>query len=131
MTAPQSRTAGPFALPVSVDSILGDCAHGQYDAYALFDANGKSICDTLNSDLACIEQEADEDHSRTWDEVGRKNMEHIAAVLNAAVSLRAQNAALRQALNTLLLNFGTVEPGDSVAIDVARAALSQTEGDDK
>lgn len=46
-------------------------------------------------------------------------------------TLRAQNAALRAALNTLLLNFGTVEPGDSVAIDVARAALSQTEGDDK
>jgi hypothetical protein len=46
-------------------------------------------------------------------------------------TLRAQNTALRQALNTLLLNFGTVEPGDSVAIDVARAALSQTEVDDK
>jgi hypothetical protein len=70
--------ACPFALPVSVDEIHGECGFGKYKAYALFDANGKSICDTLNADLCCLEEEYDEDIFRRWDEAGRKNMEWIA-----------------------------------------------------
>jgi hypothetical protein len=85
VVSPQAvQVTAPFMMPVSADEINGECGYGSYKAFALFDANGKSVCDTLNSDLILLDEDADEDGTRRWDETGRKNMEHIAAVLNAA-----------------------------------------------
>jgi hypothetical protein len=84
--------ACPIKLPVSVDEINAECGHGHYHAYALFDANGRAICDTLNCDyrITRLEEEYDEDSHRMWDEQSRLNMEAIAKALNADPSVSAQ-----------------------------------------
>lgn len=49
-------------------------------AYAvLLDANGKVICDTMNSDVACVMTEPDECHRRWTDEQGRVDLRLASA----------------------------------------------------
>jgi hypothetical protein len=90
LVTPQAgKVTAPFAMPVSADEINGECGHGSYRAFALFDANGKVICDTLNSDLILLDEDSYGDEVVRWDETGRKNMEHIAALLNGATNALA------------------------------------------
>lgn len=80
--AEQALLPCPFKLPVEVDTM--DCEDGRsrYQGYKIVDADGKSICDTINSDLQCVHTEYDEDNVIHWDEEGRKNMEFIAQAIN-------------------------------------------------
>jgi hypothetical protein len=79
---PDSSQGEPVALPVYVDSIKAECGRGQFSAYALYDAKGRILCDTLNADDVMIHEEPDEESLRVWDETGRARLEWIAARLN-------------------------------------------------
>lgn len=75
-----------------------DCNSG-YKSYAVV-AGNKTVVDTLNSDLAEIEEDGDcEDGSwrySRWDEVGRRNAAYIAALdPQTVLALLASHEALR------------------------------------
>ena len=49
----------------------------QSDYYAIVDANGRVIMDTLNSEVQFIQEEADEHGAHRWDEQGRIDAELV------------------------------------------------------
>ena len=73
----------------------GEDTHEGFEAYKVTGGplypGGRevSICDTLNSDAASIEEEFGEESHHAWDEQGRKNMEHIARLSPEVVSALA------------------------------------------
>lgn len=86
----------------------GDDVREGFDAYVVYSASSErfgkalAICDTLNSDVAEVHEEFDEDGFRAWDEVGRRNMEFIAAfdpptVLALLARIEELKTALREA----------------------------------
>lgn len=81
-----------------------DCNSG-YKSYAVITGN-KTVVDTLNSDLAEIEEDGDcEDGSwrySRWDEVGRRNAAYIAALdPQTVLALLAPHEALRAEVERL------------------------------
>lgn len=73
--------------PYEVDSEETCGAYGPHRYYKLLDADGKVIADTLNSEVACIEREDDEDGCWQWDEQGRVDLKAIAVACNAHATL--------------------------------------------
>jgi hypothetical protein len=67
-------------------------ARGEPDHFAIERGDGAAILDTLNSEVAEIRTEYDEDGRAEWDEQGRKDLELTSALRNSARSLidRAQ-----------------------------------------
>lgn len=57
--------------------------------FTVVDANGKVIVDTLNSEVAVIEEDSDEDGVHRWDEQGRQDTEFIAKACNVHADLVA------------------------------------------
>lgn len=82
----------PIKLPVEVEPMEAEGGSGKYTAYQLLDADGRSVCDTLNCDhrITRLEEEYDEDSHRMWDEQSRLNMDAIAKALNTAQPLASQ-----------------------------------------
>ena len=77
----EAATPGPWeddSIRNEGDYGSGEDTRSKFHSYAVY-ADGKAICDTLNSDLALVEEEYDEDGASAWDEVGRKNMAYISA----------------------------------------------------
>lgn len=74
--------------------------HGQHSSdevpyTVLIDADGKTIADTLNSDVAVIHTEHDEDGATRWDETGRENFAFICRAANSFESLVKACKAMR------------------------------------
>lgn len=66
----------PSTGPWTVESRKGD--RGDPDYYVVLDANGRVIMDTLNSEVALIDDEYGPNGSHyQWDEQGRVNCELI------------------------------------------------------
>lgn len=75
-----------------------DCRE-RFTSYTV-EANGKIIADTLNSDVATVEEEYDEDGTTAWDEVGRRNMKFIATA----------NPVILKTLCTMALKWLDAQP---------------------
>jgi hypothetical protein len=72
----------PSELPYEVDKVGGNVGGQHCDFWALKDANGKIIVDTLNSDVAVIREEPDEGFVRRYDEQGLADLEFIKKACN-------------------------------------------------
>lgn len=88
----EAATPGPWQDDSEKDE------HG--DHCAVLYANGKRVADTLNSDLAEIHTEYDEDGSYSWDDVGRSNIKFIAGAVEFVLSLIAAQAAPAQEIKS-------------------------------
>jgi hypothetical protein len=87
-------TPGPWEVDSEHD---GDAEYGGgpdpdrgYANFIVFDGKGHIVCDTLNSDAKCIEEEphSDEDGYRSaWDGIGKANAALIVAAVNALPGL--------------------------------------------
>jgi hypothetical protein len=121
-------TVHPTPRPWEADSFKTEGGHGKYDAYRLVDANGKTICDTMNGELQTEHVEYDDDiGSHAWDEQGRVDMEFAARAVNAHDDLVA---ALTELLDhyTQLVNCGDCgnwDPEKEGKVKAARAALAK------
>ncbi|HEC2565390.1 TPA: ead/Ea22-like family protein [Raoultella ornithinolytica] len=54
-----------------------DCVEG-FTSYAIYDSDGQTLFDSLNSDAACICEEYDGEGHVAWDETAQRNAEFIA-----------------------------------------------------
>ena len=90
-----------------------DCVSG-FSSYEVIAEKGR-ICDTINSDVAMVCEEYDEDGCTAFDEVGQANMDFIAhartdipaliAALEASESARVKAEQERDALKEALKPF--------------------------
>jgi len=79
--------AGPTPGPWDVDSTKNDGEYGDggpdsrsgFSSFVLIDPNGRAICDTVNSDVAEVEEWIDDDDAGATDVRGQKNAAYIAA----------------------------------------------------
>jgi len=81
------------------DGVDNEDGNGKFKSYAIYLSDGRSICDTLNSGIIEIEQEADEDGISAFDRIGLACMEFVAAanpvaVLSLLSALEAYEAAM-------------------------------------
>lgn len=76
-----------------------DCRSG-FSSYEVVAASGR-VCDTLNSDVALVSEEYDEDGITAFDEVGKANMEFIVASRTAVPALIAEVVRFRNALTVI------------------------------
>lgn len=101
-------------LPYEVDSEVVKGVHGRTRYYKLLDADGKSIMDTLNSEVACIHDDDDGDSGGLWDEQGRVDMEFVAIAANLhgemVAALQFVMKVANQLPNTLADVRQVVEP---------------------
>ncbi len=106
------------------DGIDNEDGHGKFRSYAVYLSDGRSICDTLNSSIIEIEEEADEYGVRAFDRIGAICMEFIAAANPEAVLalLSALDAANKRADEAEAL----YKSGDKLRND-ALLALSEYE----
>jgi len=118
------HTPGPWEID-TIDN-CGEYGDGGPDtstgfkSYAVYDANGRVLFDTLNSDAAEIhEQGYDLDHC-AWDEVGKRNLTlaHASPDMAMALELIAADAdagnsrltsGVRMALDAALIKAGRKE----------------------
>lgn len=113
LTKAEKATPGPWGF----DSTKNEGAYGGgedisegFNSYAVhsesiddFYSNPAVICDTLNSDVALLEEEYDDENSfSAWDEQGRRNMSYIAACspdrISALGILALEAVRLREAV---------------------------------
>lgn len=92
-------TPGPWEFDsIHNDGEYGDGpdSHEGFNSHVIFDANGQTIFDSLNSDACEVEVESDEDGFCAWDEVSRRNAELICTLRNAIGPLldRLEGAAV-------------------------------------
>mgnify|MGYP003426248844 FL=1 len=90
-----------------------DCVSG-FSSYEVIAEKGR-ICDTINSDVAMVCEEYDEDGCTAFDEVGQANMDFIAhartdipallAALEASKSARVKAEQERDALRNFVADF--------------------------
>lgn len=92
--------------------------HLQEVHMVMMGADGKILFDTLNSEVAEMEYEPDEDGGRYRDVVGKKNLAFIAYLANNALAI----AAAIEAAEKIDYRGEGVQESD---IDALRAALSQ------
>lgn len=71
-----SNSPGPWTVDCRKTESPID-GHKEIFYFVILDANGRVIMDTLNSEVACIEDEFDEYGSRAWDEQGRIDCELV------------------------------------------------------
>jgi hypothetical protein len=103
--------AGPTPGRWDVDSTKNDGEYGNggpdsksgFSSFVLIDSKGNAICDTLNSDVAEVEEWMDDEDAGATDERGQKNLYYMAACNPAAMTavlayvdaLQAEIQALR------------------------------------
>lgn len=111
--------------PWAMEDIPTEGGHGKYTAYALVDAEGRAICDTINSGVQTehVEYGEEEGGSYAWDEQGRVDMEFAGIAVNAHEALVA---ALRGLVNEHIKRGGAFdEPlGESEQTPEINAALA-------
>lgn len=96
-------------LPWEFDHKVTHGGGGEDCRAFIMDANGKTVCDTLNSDVACIRDELDEDGVTYWDEQGEADLKRIVACVNALAGIESPQAlvanwkAAVEALRALLV----------------------------
>ena len=100
-----------------------DCVSG-FSSYEVIAEKGR-ICDTINSDVAMVCEEYDEDGCTAFDEVGQANMDFIAhartdipaliAALEATEAARVKAEQERDALKEALKPFAHTVPYDFAA----------------
>jgi hypothetical protein len=108
---------------------IGDETESGYLGYAMFDANGKRLFGSENSDAGCIKVEDDEDGSHAWDIVAEQNFALIAKLVSALPDLLAPShnlAAAEQMVRAFADTYtGMAEHGGSgswvLCSDVAAA----------
>lgn len=61
----------------------GERGSERYDYYFIMNEDGNVVCDTFNSEIACIKTESDENGSYSWDEQGEKDMKRLVECRNA------------------------------------------------
>ena len=67
--------------PWKATSEVNEGTYGPEKYYQVRDANGKIVCDTVNSEVAVIHEISDEDGGvHRWDDQGRINTNLIASV---------------------------------------------------
>ena len=93
----EKATPGPW----EADSQDSYDNHGRCFAYSVFGADGNTLVDTLNSDAAEIHEEPDEHGVRAWDEIGRRNVQFIAAAREDIPRLVCYIRLLQEQLATL------------------------------
>lgn len=106
MTAPQKEpagserairdalAAGPTPGPWDVDSTKNDGGYGDggpdsrsgFSSFVVIDAKGNAICDTVDSDVAEVEEWIDHDEGGATDVRGQKNTAFIAACNPEAIA---------------------------------------------
>ena len=100
-----------------------------FDSFAICDANGRTICDTLNSEVAMVSEEADEDGVYAWDEVGKADAAHIVRCVNAHDALvRALKALVDEDLRYFDGYVDRLQIPHGVVIQ-ARLALAAAEAE--
>lgn len=90
----KALAAGPTPGPWYVDTEENEGEYGDggpdsrsgFQSFALFNEAGSTICDTLNSDAAEVEEDYSEEGGSAWDAVGKRNMEFIAACDPATIA---------------------------------------------
>lgn len=102
-----------------------DCdyeSRGEAACGKLLDANGKIVCDTLNSDVVLLESAYDGPIRNTWDENGRKNLLYAMHAVNCHAALVA---ACEMAMGSNPLMTGKAQITiDVEARNAIRAALA-------
>ncbi|EPR3212936.1 ead/Ea22-like family protein [Klebsiella pneumoniae] len=78
-----------------------DCVEG-FTSYAIYDSDGQTIFDSLNSDAACISEEYDGEGHVAWDETAQRNAEFIAMANPANVLALVEALENAQAKNALV-----------------------------
>lgn len=73
-----------------------DCIEG-FHSYAVYDQNNHSLLDMTNSTAALITVEDDGEYCMAWDEVAKRNAEHIS--FSCPINVLALIAALEQSHN--------------------------------
>ena len=75
-----------------------DCVEG-FTSYAIYDSDGQTIFDSLNSDAACISEEYDGEGHVAWDETAQRNAEFIAMANPANVLALVEALEKAQTIN--------------------------------
>jgi hypothetical protein len=97
--------------PWFLEKADGTNNHQHCMVYELTDANGKTIADCHNSEVADIQCDPDEDGSHCWDEQGRKDFEFILLSVNSHDALvTALTNLLKASPEPALHSFGYEEP---------------------
>ena len=91
-----------MALPLETDTEhnegdygSGDESSSGFKSYAIFDATGKKLFDSLNSDAIEVHEEFDDDGCYAWDETSRRYAKLIVAAVNALPDLIRELTTLR------------------------------------
>lgn len=87
MTSSQTGTATVSEDRYTVGTIQTGDGRGRYQSYSVIDAKGRVVVDALNSHVAEIHEESDDEPEGSihrWDEQGRRDCKAIASALNAA-----------------------------------------------
>lgn len=87
----------------------------------MLDANGKSIFDTINSDVAVMETEIDEDDVHSWDEQGRADFEFILKAIEERDQLKKTIESAEAAIEGVDLREGHIR--DNCTPDELRQKL--------
>lgn len=100
----------PLTWEVSAVENCGDYGVGPdvssgFTSYAIVDKEGCTIVDTLNSGVAIVHEEVDEDGLSAWDEQGRVNAAFIVRAVN---NHEALIDALREAKDLIKIWHGDV-----------------------
>lgn len=106
---------------------IGDETESGYLGYAMFDANGKRLFGSENSDCGCVKVEDDEDGSHAWDMIAEQNFTLIAKLMSHLPALIAAPAPAERAEavpNPVIAAF-------AAAIDVADRLIERAYGMDK
>jgi hypothetical protein len=78
-------SAGPWTS----ESLDSEDGWGRCASSEILDAHGETVLDALNSNVACIAEESDEDGRRRWDEQGAADTAYVVALDNLARRLVA------------------------------------------
>lgn len=99
----------------------------------MLDANGKSIFDTINSDVALMETEIDEDEVTSWDEQGRADFEFILKAIEYHNSylthLNLSDEAKADSIEAILELTKGVEPNDAIIALASRVVKAEGDRD--
>lgn len=109
----------------------GPYCHSGFSSYAVVAPSGR-VCDTINSDVAMVSEEYDEDGCTAWDEVGKANMAFIAmsreavpALIDEFERLTAENKRLRDKHFKSTVHNGI--SAEFLKIDEGRIAAAEAE----
>ena len=107
--APAMKAAAEKATPGEwwADEVKNEGCYGSGDdsvegftSYAIYDSDGKTLFDSLNSDAACISEEYDGEGHVAWDETAQRNAEFIAIANPANILALVEALERAQAENT-------------------------------